>query len=324
LTLTKTLKKKTETLGLDINVPVRTLTKPLENDFSTMFSFKPKKTSNTAVSRAVFKEESNTNNMSTAAKRLSFGSATSSIHPHQDDSTLTNKSRLGRARSLSASNSTQEYILRKDTQPQSHQHFSDNEDIVVSVRRKSSSSHSGGSNIHYRSYRRQGSTTSLTDALLPMDAVGKESDVKEESEPATVAPRPTRLRFALPDTPSRTKAPGQHRLSAIQGSANSMNNSTLNMAQKAAARKRGNKKRAKSPGRSRWSLGYNTSDSSDDESSGKVKHVPLVGQKVELLRRPLPTQGTIKYIGEVEFAKGTWVGVELETRRRYILFYFFY
>ncbi|OAD05156.1 hypothetical protein MUCCIDRAFT_126128, partial [Mucor lusitanicus CBS 277.49] len=25
-------------------------------------------------------------------------------------------------------------------------------------------------------------------------------------------------------------------------------------------------------------------------------------------------QGTIKYIGEVDFAKGTWVGVELESR----------
>jgi hypothetical protein len=280
------------------------LAKPLENDFSNIFSFKPKKTSNTAVSRAVSKDES----MPTIAKRLSFGSSI--------DEMSTIKSQLGRSRSFSASNSTQD----STTQPQSH--FSDNEDIVVSVAgivRRKSNPNSNHGNIHYRSFRRQGSATSLTDALLPMDASGKETNVKEESESAAVAPRPTRLRFALPDTPSRTKSPGQHRLSAIQGgSANSLNNSTLNMAQKAAARKLGNK-RAKSPGRSRWSLGYNTSDSSDDELNGKVKQVPLVGQKVELLRRPLPTQGTIKYIGEVEFAKGTWVGVELESRRKYLL-----
>lgn len=310
-----------------------------------MFSFKPKKTVNTAVSRAVSKDESNssistintnmTSTMSTAAKRLSIGSITSSIHPHQDDmSNHNNKYRLGRSRSLSASNSNQDSILRKNTQLQL-QHHSDNEDTVDSaaneiVRNKSSSSnnnsnssshpHSSTTNsihYHHRSYRRQGSTSSLTDALLPMDTAGKENDAKKEEvdSAASVAPRPTRLRFALPDTPSRTKPPGQHRLSAIQGSGN-VNNNTLNMAQRASARKRGGSRRAKSPGRSRWSLGYNTSDSSDDESGGKVKQVPLVGQKVELLRRPLPTQGTIKYIGEVEFAKGTWVGVELESRRK--------
>lgn len=300
---------------VDINVPTRTLTKPLENDFSTMFSFKPKKASNTTVSRAVSKEDSiSTATSSNAAKRLSFGSATASIHP-QDDTQ--NGQRLGRTRSLSASNNSHESILRKDTQLRHHDgHHSDNEDIVMAVggiRRKSSNnnSNSNSGNIHYRSYRRQGSTGSLTDALLPIDAVSKDTATTTIDNKNETAPRPTRLRFALPDTPSRVK-PNQQRLSAIQGSSQ---NGSLNHAQKAAARKNG---RAKTPGKSRWSLGYSTSDSSDDESGGKYKHIPLVGQKVELLRRPLPTQGTIKYIGEVDFAKGTWVGVELESRRKFI------
>lgn len=302
---------------VDINVPTRTLTKPLENDFSTMFSFKPKKASNTTVSRAVSKEDSiSTTTSSNAAKRLSFGSATASIHP-QDDTQ--NGQRLGRTRSLSASNNSQESILRKDTQLRNYGgHHSDNEDIVMAVgggQRKSSNNSSNGNsgNIHYRSYRRKGSTGSLTDALLPIDTVSKDTatDTATTDNKNETAPRPTRLRFALPDTPSRVK-PSQQRLSAIQGS---NQNGSLNHAQKAAARK---SRKNKSPGKSRWSLGYSTSDSSDDESGGKYKHIPLVGQKVELLRRPLPTQGTIKYIGEVDFAKGTWVGVELESRRKFL------
>ncbi|KAK4519138.1 uncharacterized protein ATC70_009370 [Mucor velutinosus] len=296
----------------DINVPTKALTKPLENDFSTMFSFKPKKASNTTVSRAVSKEDAlatSTIPSSNASKRLSFGSATASIHPQDNDTQLPSGQRLGRSRSLSASNNTQESILKKDSQLRNHGHHSDNEDIVMSVGSIRRSSNSNSS-IHYRSYRRQGSTGSLTDALLPIDTISKDATAADTSKDGKTeaAPRPTRLRFALPDTPSRVK-PNSHRLSAIQGSQQHSGN--MNHAQKAAARKG---RRAKSPGKSRWSLGYSTSDSSDDESGGKYKHIPLVGQKVELLRRPLPTQGTIKYIGEVEFAKGTWVGVELESR----------
>lgn len=282
-----------------------------------MFSFKPKKASNTTVSRAVSKEDAlatSTIPSSNASKRLSFGSATASIHPQDNDIQQPSGQRLGRSRSLSASNNTQDSILKKDTQLRNLGHHSDNEDIVISVGgvRRSSSSNGGA---HYRSYRRQGSTGSLTDALLPIDTISKDAAASDTSkdDKAEAAPRPTRLRFALPDTPSRVK-PNSHRLSAIQGS--QQHSGSLNHAQKAAARKG---RRAKSPGKSRWSLGYSTSDSSDDESGGKYKHIPLVGQKVELLRRPLPTQGTIKYIGEVEFAKGTWVGVELESRRKCIM-----
>ncbi|KAI8065599.1 hypothetical protein BC940DRAFT_275883 [Gongronella butleri] len=41
---------------------------------------------------------------------------------------------------------------------------------------------------------------------------------------------------------------------------------------------------------------------------------PVVGARVELRRRPLPTHATIKYVGPVDFANGTWIGVELDSR----------
>ncbi|KAI8642358.1 hypothetical protein BD408DRAFT_387398 [Parasitella parasitica] len=276
----------------DINVPARTLNKPLENDFSTMFSFKPKKASNTPVSRAVSKEESIPPNTTTASKRLSLGSATASIQPQ-------NNSQHRRTHSLTSSSNNQEPILRRDSPLPYHGngHHSDNEDIVKAVGGiRLKSSNNNGSNIHYRSCQRQGSAGSLTDTLLAIDTISKEIALAAKADKDGPAPRPTRLRFSLPDTPVRVK---------------SNQNSSLNYEQKAGSRKN---RRAKSPGKSRWSLGYSTSDSSDDESGSKYKHIPLVGQKVELLRRPLPTQGTIKYIGDVEFAKGTWVGVELESR----------
>lgn len=36
--------------------------------------------------------------------------------------------------------------------------------------------------------------------------------------------------------------------------------------------------------------------------------------RVRLLRRTDDTVGTIRFIGEVDFADGTWVGVELDRR----------
>ncbi|KAG2236021.1 hypothetical protein INT48_008113 [Thamnidium elegans] len=253
---------------IDINVPMRNLTKPMENDFSsTIFSFKPKKTPHTPVAKAV---------LSNDVKRTSQEESSSKTYPKI----------VGRTRSLSASIASPDLVVTKrDTAS----HHSDSEERVTvsAIRRKS------GTMPTYRSFKRNGSTGSLTDALLPIELP---KELKQEKEKDT--PRPTRLRFALPDTPSR-----------VSKNARLTVNNGLNMAHISSARK---KKRAKSPGKSRWSIGYNTSDSSDDE--GPKKNLAAVGQKVELLRRPLPTQGTIKYIGDVDFAKGVWVGVELESR----------
>ncbi|KAG0740459.1 hypothetical protein G6F57_001655 [Rhizopus arrhizus] len=214
-------------LSEDINIPYRQLTKPLENDFSTIFSFKPKKPQATAKAEPP------------SLKRLSIQEVEE------------NKPRESRARSLSSTTTTTISILKKHTES----------DVPED-------------NTPFQKARRQ-EETSLTEALLPID-------VKQDN--IAKPPRQSRLRFALPDTPSRPHRP------------------TMQQQQK---------KRAKSPkSRSRWSL--NMSDSSDEEGPASI--VPEIGQKVELLRRPLPTLGTIKYIGSVEFSKGTWVGVELESR----------
>lgn len=42
--------------------------------------------------------------------------------------------------------------------------------------------------------------------------------------------------------------------------------------------------------------------------------LPRIGYKIELLHRPLPTMGTVKFIGPVQFAEGNYIGIELENR----------
>lgn len=331
------------------------MTKPLENDnfSSSLFSSFKKQPTGGVVTTApattgmnipppVKKDDATISNNSSAIsvsaqqqKRFSVGGHDDLVKKSNSDT----QHRLGRTRSLSASTTTTtatESILKKDTIPitTTTPHFSDTKDILPTAGSTTSNTKRSSSNARpaYRTYKRNGSTGSLTDALLPIEikdnnkeANSNDKKTKEGEEETTT--RPTRLRFALPDTPSRVhhKAPGQ-RLSAIQNSTSSnINNNGMNMAQRSSARKsekKKNKKRSKSPGVSkRWSLGgYSTaSDSSDDEQTRKKKQsVPMVGQKIELLRRPLPTLGTIKYIGDVEFAKGVWVGVELESRCKFL------
>lgn len=92
--------------------------------------------------------------------------------------------------------------------------------------------------------------------------------------------RPTRLKFELPKTPNRSKSPVMGVTSAFL------------------------QRRRKS------SSGISTKGDEDQQYHA----TPRLGDKVELLRRPLPTLGTIKYIGPVQFAEGQYVGIELESR----------
>lgn len=136
--------------------------------------------------------------------------------------------------------------------------------------------------------------TNLADALLPLDL---SSEVEEQ-------PRPSRLRFSLPTAPLRAKSPVQKPFLAPTNTTSGNDQG-----------KKRNNLRGRSPRRSKWGLG-SSSDHSDDEELVTMV-TPVIGAKVELLRRPLPTLGTIKYIGPVNFARGTWVGVELESRRKF-------
>ncbi|KAI9478537.1 MAG: hypothetical protein EXX96DRAFT_525142 [Benjaminiella poitrasii] len=135
-------------------------------------------------------------------------------------------------------------------------------------------------------------TISLIDALLPpMDPVYRQQQEKEKPI-KDYNPTSRQIRFALPDPPTRN----YHRSSPVT-------------VQKKKKKKEATKKKGR-----RWSLGGSSITTSDDDDEDENLDVPQIGYKVELLRRPLPTLGTIKYIGDVEFARGIWVGVELESR----------
>lgn len=152
------------------------------------------------------------------------------------------------------------------------------------------------------------SSAALIDALLPIESASPSSansrrsmsnnSIKNgSSQPTTSntgAGRPTRLRFELPKIPQRPiVAPNRLVL------------------QKKSEKKK--KKRSRSPLRYyRFGFGYDSSDEDED-----LPQVPVLGARVRLLRRPLPMTGTIKFIGPVHFARGIYVGIELESRCKY-------
>ncbi|KAF7732303.1 hypothetical protein EC973_005199 [Apophysomyces ossiformis] len=251
-----TIEKETmRQLAEDINVPYRTLTKPVESDFSAIFSFKPR----TGRLKPKSTDTDNGKKDNGGGRRLSLGGLRTQSRSSQDDGTC-----LTRVQSLSAERPAARLSL------DSHQNLSSYSDIMEPSDR---------SQGRYAPPISQGSSSSLTDALLPLDLTGNMSG----NEPTT--PRRSRLKFELPIAPLR---PARHQ-PQLQP-----------------------RKRGRSPRKYRWSLGNsNTSDGSDEE---ELATMPVIGTKVELRHRPLPTLGTIKFIGPVAFAKGTWFGIELESR----------
>ncbi|KAI9490638.1 hypothetical protein BDB00DRAFT_768414 [Zychaea mexicana] len=179
---------------------------------------------------------------------------------------------------------------------------------------------------HHASSRASSSSSLLADALLPMDhtnsSISSTTMSMSASTPVrstTPSGRPSRLRFELPTMPQRPASTGIH------GDGNNVPPNKVVLQPRIKDKKKKNKKNSKiqrshSPLRAR--LGWGSSSNSDasdyeDANSGDslaTAVMPVLGAKVELLRRPLPMLGTIKYIGEVHFAKGTYVGVELENR----------
>ncbi|KAG0163604.1 hypothetical protein DFQ28_011460 [Apophysomyces sp. BC1034] len=159
--------------------------------------------------------------------------------------------------------------------------------------------------------------------LLSMETQAR-MDAQEERErneaaareSAFLTPRPSRLKFALPVTPPRSRSPAavpypRARPTSISTADDGSGNARLR-----------NKK--KSGRRSRWSRIMSSdpddddNDSTDDEEQSTTQKKPLfLGAKVKLIRRPLPTMGYVRYLGPVDFGQGSQevhVGIELEHR----------
>ncbi|CAO3596088.1 unnamed protein product [Absidia cylindrospora] len=137
----------------------------------------------------------------------------------------------------------------------------------------------------------------------------------DSSNTTTVPPRPTRLKFELPVTPSRSRSPSNqpmayprarpYRSLSEEGSRN-RNTDTG----KSGRRKRRHR---------RWSRLMGGSDTDEDSPSeqaekARAKRHLEIGTYVILIKRPLPTMGYVKYIGPIEGEPGEWIGVELEHR----------
>ncbi|KAI9473565.1 MAG: hypothetical protein EXX96DRAFT_508252 [Benjaminiella poitrasii] len=299
----RTLEKPTlRRLSEDISVPYRSLTKPFD-DFSNIFSFRPRSSKKHA------QEDTTSRNASLAtaySRRLSLG------HLMSPDADRRGR-RAARPRALSTESvlvslkryhtSDQEippptenqpliHLLSYETQERAKQLETADETIVVPAKDECGP---------FRPVLRTSSSfTSLTDQLLPLDTILIND--KDDSATMPQQQRPSRLKFELPTTPTRTKSP-TNSISPTTTMTNT-NTTTNFLSPRQKYSRRGSKSR-----RSRWSIGSN-SDVSDEEEMQQ----PVLGDKIELLRRPLPTLGTIKYIGPVRFADGPYVGVELESR----------
>lgn len=178
----------------------------------------------------------------------------------------------------------------------------------------------------------------LLDALLPMDDIVPVTNIN-----TTVNDNPgraTRLKFELPTGgPTHAKSPLHPNLCHQLVSPADHSSDLLSSSPPPPSSSKNNHKKRMNhmkkhrlTRRSKWGLGStsgitSSSDYSEDEdelgvtittaaTSNATLITPMIGAKVELRRRPLPTFGTIQYVGPVSFAKGTWIGLELESRRK--------
>lgn len=120
-----------------------------------------------------------------------------------------------------------------------------------------------------------------------------------------LSPRPTHITFALPVTPQRSKSPSAIAYPKARP-VRSLSDDELDINQS----RRPLSSRSSRPRRSGWRLFH---DRDSDEEPVPHNHLPIfVGTRVRLKLRPLPTFGTVKYIGPVHFDTGEYIGVELD------------
>ncbi|ORX61790.1 hypothetical protein DM01DRAFT_314812 [Hesseltinella vesiculosa] len=147
-------------------------------------------------------------------------------------------------------------------------------------------------------------------ALLSMETQER-SDAQMEVKD-TPPPRPSRLTFELPVTPPRSRspaAPAYPRPGPMRRSRSSEVDERRHR-QRLQSPDRKNAQSKRHQRHRRWSLLTGSDNASDSEPENEM----VVGSRVNLFKRPLPTIGTVRYIGPVESEIGEWVGVELDHR----------
>ncbi|KAI8344023.1 CAP Gly-rich domain-containing protein [Chlamydoabsidia padenii] len=140
----------------------------------------------------------------------------------------------------------------------------------------------------------QGVDPNDLETLLSMETQQR-VDAQTERNKTGPPPRPSRLKFELPVTPSRSRSPNSQSM----------------------VYPRARPYRSLSE---EGSISMNVRKQSDDDSSSeqaekaRAKRHLEIGTYVTLIKRPLPTMGHVRYIGPVGDEPGDWIGVELEHR----------
>ncbi|OBZ86350.1 hypothetical protein A0J61_05604 [Choanephora cucurbitarum] len=317
----RTLEKTTlRQLADDINIPYRSLAKPFDTDFSNIFSFKPRK-----LKKQQQQADKNASLTAAYTRRLSLthlitrGDSSRTIPSRPRALSTESPFTVSRPRSQTApsetpssrSNDNQPLLnlLSYEAEERSRRLSETNHESpmlplsrFVSLNESKDESNKRAvvdiTEIRRPMLRTSSSFTSLTDQLLPVDTIADPPLQSSDSNKN----RPTRLKFELPKAPSRSKSPSAP---CVFNSTAFQTNQSLSQTTYRNKQRRGHKLR-----KPRWSMGTN-SDSSDEE---EIPALPVLGDKIELLRRPLPTMGTIRYIGPVQFAEGQYIGIELESR----------
>ncbi|KAI8875568.1 hypothetical protein K501DRAFT_233497 [Backusella circina FSU 941] len=168
--------------------------------------------------------------------------------------------------------------------------------------------------------------------LLSMETQAR-MDAQEERDQknsfSQYQPPPSRtstIKFELPVTPPRSRSPDASSTFKRQQHRWSLPDETLLRSEMPPEKQQQKKNKKSSSNRlSRWSriilIGQESDASCSDDAASEEQQIEsntvmMVGIKVKLIKRPLPTMGTIKYIGPVTMYGVTdeWVGVELESR----------
>lgn len=129
-------------------------------------------------------------------------------------------------------------------------------------------------------------TATDLDVLLSLETQAR-VDHQERVKMQEIKPISSRLKFDLPLTPPKPKSPDSTTTTKRRWSLPIIMN---------------NKNR-----RFTWSKLF-TNNKQQQRSS------IVLGSKVKLFKRPLPLIGTVKYMGQVHFDTGEWLGVELDYR----------